>query len=144
MTTPEPNFLIQNIYTKDISFESPNAPEVFNIKGETSTSFDNINISINKLPDSHFEVNLHLTLKTEVKDKVIFLADVTQAGIFKIENFNDEQLETILNINCPTIIFPYIAETIANLVQKGGFPALHLVPMDFAMLYQKHQEQQNG
>ncbi len=139
---PALKFLIQRIYMKDSSFESPNTPDVFKTEYKPSVQF-NMNTKTNNFQDNFYEVIL--TMTAEVKssdDKVYFIAEVQQAGIFNIEGFDEEKLTEVLHITCPNVLYPYGRETIDNLATKGSFPPLMLAPVNFESAFLQAREQQ--
>jgi len=123
---------IQNIYTRDISFETPNSPQIFfeiaQAKPETEHHFSS---EIKKLGDNVYEVMLGITVTVKVKDKTAFLVEVKQAGIFTIAGFTDEQLNMVANTFCLNTLYPYIREQVSSLIARGGFPPLLLPPINF-------------
>lgn len=132
---PQTQFSLQRIYLKDISFESPHAPKVF--QGAWKP---NINLELNtrhaKLEENLYEVVLNLTITAKNGgDDVAFLAEVQQAGIFHIQGLEDAALQQTLGSFCPNILFPYARETVDNLVGKGSFPILMLAPVNFDAIY---------
>lgn len=139
----EQQFIIERVYVKDISFEAPNSPEIFTMDWEPDTNL-NLNTQVNPLGDDHYEVELHLTVTVKHKEgKSAFLVEVVQAGAFLIKGYPDDQLNHLLASYCPSNLFPYAREVIANLVSKGSFPEMHLSPINFDALYaQRIQEQQ--
>jgi len=135
----------RKIFIKDVSFESPQSPEVFS-RGEVSPSMDiQMLLHHKQLEKSFFEVVLEITVTSKVQDTVLFLVELQQGGIFEISTANAAQLEMIQEIACPNILLPFARETIADLVAKGGFPQLLLNPVNFEALYQqkKLKEQQS-
>lgn len=137
-----PQFAVQRIYLKDVSFETPMGAEVFKQAWEPSVQLD-MNTKVNALGNNHFEVVLSLTVTASLKEeKVGFLAEIQQAGIFLCEGFSNEQLQQIHSVNCPDILFPYAREALDGLVVKGSFPALMLAPVNFEALYRQALEQQ--
>jgi len=135
-------FIIQKIYCKDISFETPNSPVIFTKEGQPELKVD-LNTSVNNLAEGLFEVVLQVTATTEVEGQTAFLAEVHQAGIFNINGFEGQQLDGMLGSYCPSILFPYARETVSDLVTKGGFPQLVLQPVNFDAIYAQHlQERQ--
>ncbi len=127
---------IERIYIKDLSFESPNAPQVFQDKWEPRIQLD-INTRSRSISDTHFEVILTITVKGATEeDKAIFIIEVVQAGIFRISGLDDEQLKRILSTICPTVLFPYARETIDGLAIKGSLPPLALAPVNFDVLFE--------
>ena len=133
-------FIIQKIYSKDVSFETPNSPKLFTEKWEPELKVD-LHTAIIPLSDSVFEVVLTVTATVKVEDKIAFLAEVQQAGIFNITGFDKPQLDGMLGSYSPNILFPYAREIISDLVNKGGFPQLILQPVNFDAIYSQHLQQ---
>ena len=133
-------FIIQKIYSKDVSFETPNSPKLFTEKWEPELKVD-LHTAINPLSDSVFEVVLTVTATVKVEDKIAFLAEVQQAGIFNITGFDKPQLDGMLGSYSPNILFPCAREIISDLVNKGGFPQLILQPVNFDAIYSQHLQQ---
>jgi preprotein translocase subunit SecB len=138
--TKSGNFGIQRIYLKDTSFESPNAPEVFRGQWKPQINLD-LNTKSNKLADDTYEVVLTLTVTAKNEDQVAFLAEVHQAGIFKIEGLEGPALHQAVGAFSPNILFPYAREAIDSLVLKGSFPALMLAPVNFDAIYAQSVKQ---
>lgn len=137
-------FNIQRIYTKDISYESPNTPQLFREPWQPNVDVE-LNVNTVNLGEDHYEVKLSITTTVKSQDKMAFLAEVHQAGIFKIQGFSGAQLHRMLGSYCPNILFPYIREAISDLVVRGGFPPLYLTPINFDVLYdQQLQKQQES
>ena len=136
----EKQFSIQKIYTKDISFESPAAPNVFTEKWEPAVDF-NLGTNATPLQDSMFEVALTVTVTVKTGETTAYLVEATQAGIFSLAGFSDEEMGPMVGSFCPNILFPYVREVISDLVAKGGFPQLLLAPVNFDALYQQHIKQ---
>lgn len=136
----ERQFVIQKIYTKDISFETPNSPEIFTQKWEPSI---NVELGTNgkSVGEGVHEVVLSVTVTAKQGDKTAFLAEVKQAGIFAINGFPEQELGAMVGSYCPNILFPYAREVISDLVAKGGFPQLLLAPVNFDALYAQHVAQ---
>lgn len=132
-------FMIQRIYVKDSSFETPNTPAVFQQQWEPELSLD-VNNSHTLLEDNVYEVVLTLTATVKNQNAVAFLAEVKQAGIFTIQGAPAEQLAHLLGSFCPSILFPYARETITSHVIRGSFPQLVLAPINFDALYMQHLE----
>ncbi len=145
---PQRAFFIQHVYLKDVSFESPRAPEIF----KTADWQPNINVQVEnstqKLADDVYEATLTVTatatLSVEGKNETAFLAEVSQAGIFTVSGFEGAELGHILGSVCPTQLFPFVRETVADLVAKGGFPPLLLQPINFDALYMQHLQQREA
>ncbi|MBT2970210.1 MAG: protein-export chaperone SecB [gamma proteobacterium symbiont of Ctena orbiculata] len=133
-------FTVQRIYTKDISFETPNSPAVFQQEWKPETGV-NLNTEVNKLTDTVYEVTLSVTVTTQVEEKTAYLAEVKQAGIFSINGFPEQELGPLLGAYCPNQLFPYVREAISDLIIKGSFPQMVLQPVNFDMLYAQHQQE---
>ncbi len=136
----EKQFSIQKIYTKDISYETPNAPKIFREKWEPEVDF-NLGTHVEKLDDAIFEVTLTVTITVKSLQTTAYLVEVNQAGIFTLDNFNEQELGPMLGSFCPNILFPYAREVVSDLVAKGGFPQLLLAPVNFDALYSQHMQQ---
>lgn len=139
-TTPQVEFVLQRIYIKDISFESPNSPLIFLENWQPAVELEVQNMS-NKLDDDNYDIVMKLKVTTKIGEKVAYLIEVQQAGIFTIKNVNDDQLKGIFNALCPSILFPYAREAITTAVSHGGFPQLVLAPINFEALYQQQLQQ---
>jgi len=136
-----PVFTIQRIYVKDISFETPNAPEIFKQEWKPEVNVD-LQTKTDRLEESIYEVVLHITVTVKMEEKVAFLVEVHQAGIFTLKGFNNDQLGHAIGSMCPNILYPYAREAISDIVIRGGFPQLLLAPVNFDALYLQHLEQQ--
>ena len=134
---PSKQIIIQKLYIKDASFESPNTPNVF--KGAEWNPKTDLNLSSTHVPheDDTHEVILTITVEAKDEDNVIFLVELKQAGLFQITGYEKEELETIIGIFCPNTLFPYAREAIANIITKGGFPEFLLQPINFDALYKE-------
>lgn len=137
---PDAQFMIQRIYVKDSSFESPNTPAVFQQKWEPELTLD-LNTHNSQIEPGVYEVILTLTATVKNQDAVAFLAEVKQAGIFTIQGAPDDQLDHLLGSFCPSILFPYARETITSQVIHGSFPQLVLAPINFDALYFQQLEE---
>lgn len=149
------NIQIQRIYVKDASFEAPNLPAIFDSPWNPELKFS-INTEAKELGDSNYEVAITLSIETILlkegetagnmdpskEHTTAFICEVTQAGIFTVLGYKDFDLAHALNAQCPTILFPYGRETVSNLVNRGGFPALNLTPVNFDQLFLSYLEQQ--
>lgn len=142
---PQAEFSLQRIYLKDLSFEAPQGAAGFRRQWKPQVAQD-LRTQITKLDDNHFDVVLHLTITVKEGDDTMYLVEVQQAGIFLIKGFEGQQLAAVLNTHCPQIIFPYVRETVDNVINRGTFPALMLPPINFEAIYQqalaKAREQQ--
>jgi preprotein translocase subunit SecB len=136
----ERQFAVQRIYTKDLSFESPNAPEIF--RGEWQPQNElNLNTKVNRLADQAYEVVLSVTVTAKVGDKTAFIVEVQQAGIFTMAGFSEQELGPMLGAYCPNLLFPYAREAVSELVTKGSFPQLVLQHVSFDALFAQHQQE---
>ena len=144
-------FAVQRIYVKDISFEAPNSPAVFQQPFKPKVSLD-LNTSSSKVGDDLFEVVIKVTAQVKHSEEgtTSFLAEIEQAGLFRISGIEGAQLEHTLGAFCPNVLFPYARECVDNLVNRGGFPPLMLAPVNFEAIYaqkkkrEAEQAQQQG
>jgi preprotein translocase subunit SecB len=135
---------LERIYLKDASFESPRSPVVFTETWKPEFSLD-INTKTGRLDDERFEVVLCATLEASgPDDKTVYIVEIQQAGIFALANVPEERLQQVLGTICPTTLFPYVRETVDNMVVKGGFPAVHLAPVNFDALFAEAVRQQQA
>ena len=139
----EQQFIIQKIYCKDVSFETPHSPEMFTLKWEPELKVD-LHTAVNPLGKDTFEVVLTVTVTVKVGEKTAFLAEVEQAGIFNVAGFEKPQLDAMLGSYSPNILFPYVREVVSELVNKGGFPQLILQPVNFDAVYSQHLQQRQA
>ena len=136
----QPGFAIEKLYVKDASLEIPNAPQIFTDLTPPQVSVE-LGNSAQKLDEGIYEVAIKVTLTSKIADKVAFLVEITQAGIFGIRNVPDENMEMILAITCPNILFPYAREAVSDLVTRAGFAPVLLNPINFEALYMQQKEQ---
>lgn len=127
-------FTIQKIYVKDISFEAPNAPQVFNEAGQPQLELS-LNQKVGRVAEDLFEVVLSVTVTCKIADKTVYLAEVEQAGLFQLAGFDERTLDMMLGTYCPNVLFPYARQTVGDLVASGGFPPFYLQPINFEALY---------
>ena len=140
----EKRISIAKIYVKDFSFESPQAPQIFK-SGEWSPKTDlNLRSSHTTVEGNHHEVVLTITVEAKEDDKSVFLIELHQAGLFEISGYEGEEFSAIIGSFCPNILFPYARESIAGVVQKGGFPEFVLQPINFDALYMQSRQQQTA
>jgi preprotein translocase subunit SecB len=138
------SFQIEKIYVKDVSLEIPNAPQAFMQQAQPQLEVQ-IDTSANQFADAYYEATVSATVTAKVGEKTLFLAEAVQAGIFQMRNVPADDLKPLLGIACPTILFPYLRETISDLVTRGGFPTVLLAPVSFEALYvQRVQQAQQG
>ena len=144
-------FTVEKIYLKDVSFEAPGAPQVFNESGQPNLQM-NLSQKVQSLTDRGFEVVLGVTLTCTVGEKTAYLAEVQQAGVFGLSGFDEQALDMMLGTHCPNALYPYARQAIADLIQGGGFPPFLLQPINFETLYaeglrqraQQQAQQANG
>ena len=138
---PQPVFAIQKLYVNDISVESPNAPMAFMEQEapEINVSFQN---QARAFEGGFHEVSIKATAEAKVGDRILFLIEVTQAGLFSIENVPESDMDPLLGIGCPNIIYPYLRANIADVITRAGFPPVHLAEINFQQMYQQQQAAQ--
>jgi len=134
----QPSFVIQKVYTKDVSFESINSPDIFKQQWNPSVDF-NIDINSRKIDDNNYEVDLTVTLNTKTGDTNAYVAEVTQSGIFTLSGVPEQQIDSILNTYCPNTLFPYAKRVLDSSVIRGGFLPLNLSPINFDAIYLQKQ-----
>ena len=134
MAENEQKFEIQKIFVKDISFESPNSPDIFREKWQPKTDIHMTAQNV-KISDELYEVTLNVTVTSAQNDRTAFLVEIKQSGVFLINNFPEDQLGHLLGSYCPHTLFPFAREAISDIVTKGGFPPLLLSPVNFDALY---------
>ena len=128
------SFSIEKIYVKDLSLENPGAPQSFRQQQAPQIEIG-LRTSGDQIEPDIYESVLTITLTAKVADKTLFLVEAAQAGIFTIKGVPAEQLQGVLAVHCPTVLFPYVRETIADAVARAGFPPVHLAPINFEALY---------
>ncbi|WP_459616024.1 protein-export chaperone SecB [Bordetella sp. 2513F-2] len=142
-----PSFNMQRVYLKDLSLEMPNAPHVF-LEQETPQVEVSINVGGQRLAETIFESTVTATVTTRINDKVLYLVEGTQAGIFELANIPVEQMDPLLGIVCPTMLYPYLRANIADAITRTSLPALHLAEVNFQALYEQRiaelQQQQQS
>lgn len=143
----QPVFQIQRVYLKDLSLEQPNSPGIF-LEQEPPAIEIAVDVGAETLAEGIFESTVTVTVTAKIKDKVAFLVEGKQAGIFEARNIPDEQLDPLLDIGCPNIIYPYLRANIADAITRAGFPPVHLAEINFEVFYQQRLQalatQQNG
>jgi preprotein translocase subunit SecB len=132
-------FNIEKIYVRDLSVEVPGAPAVF-LEREQPQIDVQLNTQANNVGQDVFEVSITSTITAKIKDKTAFLVEITQAGIFRIQGVPQDQLPMVLGIGCPNIVFPYLRESISDVVIRAGFPPMLLNPVNFEALFMQQQQ----
>lgn len=133
-------FNLEKVYVKDMSIELPNAPTIF-AEQEPPALETTLNINAEQFQEGLYEVVVTATATTKAKDRVVFLVEIAQAGIFEIRNLPQEQMDPIIGIHCANIIFPYLRANVADMVSRAGFPSLHLPNVNFEAFYAQRLEQ---
>jgi preprotein translocase subunit SecB len=136
----QPAFQIEKLYVKDLSLEVPNAPQVF-MQAESPQLEIAVRNEAVQFADTFFDVTVTVTVTARSGERTVFLAEVAQAGIFSARGIAPQDLEPLLGIACPTILFPYAREAISDLVTRAGFPAVVLAPVSFEQIYMQRQQQ---
>jgi preprotein translocase subunit SecB len=139
----QPQFQIEKLYVKDLSLEVPNAPEVF-LQIENPQLEVQVRSDAKQFGDGLHEVVVRVTVTAKAGEKTLFLAEASQAGIFAIRGVPEADLEPLLGIGCPTILYPYAREVISDLVTRAGFPPVVLAPLSFEQIYMERQQQAAG
>ena len=132
-------FNIQRIYLKDMSLEQPNSPAIF-LEQDGPNIEVQIDVGNQKLADDIYEATVTVTITAKIGDKIAFLVEGKQGGIFEVRNVPEEQIEPLLGIACPNIIYPYLRANIADMVTRGGFPPIHLTEINFEVFYQQRKQ----
>src|SRR5690606_37882621 len=142
---PVKQLILQKIYLKDLSFESPKAPQVFNAQVTPQTQL-NMRSNAREVGPNTQEVTLTLTVEAKEQDSTLFLVEVAQSGIFTMQGYNDQERAMLIGSYCPSTLYPYAREAISDIVVKGGFPQLLLQPINFDALYAQalQQREQQG
>lgn len=140
----QPVFSIEKLYVKDMSLEVPGAPQVFLEQGEPNVDM-RVSTESRKLEDEFYEVSVTVTVTAKLaEERTMFLNEVTQSGIFRLSGIPEEDLQLLLAVACPNILFPYARETVSSTITRAGFPPVLLAPINFEALYQQQQQQGNA
>ena len=134
----DPVFQIQRVYLKDMSLEQPNSPEILLNQEQPGVDIQ-LGVEAAPVADGLFEVTVTAKIHAKIADKTVFLVEAKQAGIFELRNMPQEQLGAILGIACPQIVYPYLRGNVADIVQRGGFPPVHLAEINFQAMYEQQQ-----
>lgn len=135
-----PVFQIQRLYLKEASMEQPNSPGIL-LEQEQPAVDIQLNIEANPVAEGIFEVCVTARVQTMINDKTVFLVEVKQGGIFEVRHIPEDQMGAIMGIACPQIIYPYLRGNVADLIQRGGFPPVHLSEINFQAMYEQQQNQ---
>jgi preprotein translocase subunit SecB len=139
----QPTFQIEKVYLKDSSLEIPHAPKVFLEQNQPQLEVQ-INTGAESFAEGYYEVTVTATVTARVGERTLFLAEARQAGIFQVRGVSEQELPPLLGIACPTVIYPYLRETIQDMVARGGFPPVILAPLSFEALYLQQQQAAQG
>ncbi|WP_341907129.1 protein-export chaperone SecB [Polaromonas sp. YR568] len=136
--TLDPVFQIQRVYLKDVSLEQPNSPEILLNQEQPGVDIQ-LGVEAAPVAEGLFEVTVTATVHTKIADKTVFLVEAKQAGIFEIRNLAPEQMNGILGVACPQIVYPYLRSNVADVIQRGGFPPVHMAEINFQAMYEQQQ-----
>jgi preprotein translocase subunit SecB len=139
----DPVFQIQRVYLKDLSLEQPNSPAIL-LEQEQPTVDIQLGVDAQPVTDGILEITVSATVQTKIQDRTVFLVEAKQAGIFEIRNLPEEQMGPILGIACPQIVYPYLRGNVADVIQRGGFPPVHLAEINFQAMFEQQQAQAAG
>ncbi|MEX8517402.1 MAG: protein-export chaperone SecB [Leptothrix sp. (in: b-proteobacteria)] len=137
----QPVFQIQRVYLKDVSLEQPNSPQILIEQGQPQVDI-NLGIEVSPVAEGIYEVAVTATVQTKLsQDRTLFLVEAKQAGIFEIRNIPDDQMQPILGIACPGIVYPYLRAVVADIITRAGFPPVHLAEVNFQAMFEAQQGQ---
>jgi preprotein translocase subunit SecB len=137
----QPVFSIEKVYVKDLSLEIPNAPGIYLERDQPQVDIQ-LHHNSTGVEDGVYETTLTVTITAKIKDKTMFLVEAAQAGIFVCRNIPAAELEAVLAIACPNILFPYVRETVSDVIVRAGFPPVLLAPVNFEAIYQAQRDPQ--
>ena len=137
-TNLDPVFQIQRVYLKDMSLEQPNSPEILLNQEQPSVEIQ-LGVDAKPVAEGLFEITVTATVHTKIEEKTVFLVEAKQAGIFEIRNIQDDQMSSLLGIACPQIVYPYLRSNVADIIQRAGFPPVHLAEINFQAMYEQQQ-----
>jgi preprotein translocase subunit SecB len=135
-----PVFQIQRVYLKDLSLEQPNSPAILTSSEQPAVDIQ-LGVGMEQVADGIVEVTVTATVTTKIEDKTVFLVEAKQAGIFEVRNLPEDQMGPIIGIACPQIIYPYLRGNVADVIQRAGFPPVHLAEINFQAMYEQQQQQ---
>ncbi len=135
----QPVFNIQRVYLKDLSLEQPNSPEILIEQGQPAVDI-NLGVEGKPLADGIYEVCVTATVTTKLEERTLFLCEAKQAGIFEIRHIDADQMQPILGIACPGIVYPYLRAVVADVISRAGFPPVHLAEVNFQAMYEAQQQ----
>ncbi|MBH2018952.1 MAG: protein-export chaperone SecB [Burkholderiales bacterium] len=134
----DPVFQIQRVYLKDMSLEQPNSPEILLNQEQPGVEIQ-LGVDARPVADGLFEITVTATVHTKIEEKTVFMVEAKQAGIFEIRNIGNDQMGALLGIACPQIVYPYLRSNVADIIQRGGFPPVHMAEINFQAMYEQQQ-----
>ncbi|MFZ9233436.1 MAG: protein-export chaperone SecB [Hylemonella sp.] len=137
----EPVFQIQRVYLKEASLEQPNSPAILLSQEQPSVDIQ-MGVQVTQVAEGVVEVAVAATVHTQIGEQTVYLAEVKQAGIFEIRNIAEDQMAPVMGIACPQIVYPYLRGNVADLIQRAGFPPVHLAEVNFQSMYEQQQSEQ--
>ncbi|MFP8778768.1 protein-export chaperone SecB [Hydrogenophaga sp. RWCD_12] len=143
MADQDPIFQIQRVYLKEASLEQPNSPAILLEQEQPSVDIQ-LGVEAAPVAEGVYEIAVTATVQTKIQDKTVFLVEAKQAGIFEIRNLPEDQMGPIMGIACPQIVYPYLRGNVADLIQRAGFPPVHLAEINFQAMYEQQQAQAAG
>jgi preprotein translocase subunit SecB len=138
-----PVFNILRVYLKDASLEQPNSPQILTETAQPTIDIQ-LGVGVQTIADGQVEVVVQATVTSQIGDKTLFLVEAKQAGIFEVRNIPEDQMGPLVGIACPQIVYPYLRGNVADLVQRAGFPQVHLTEVNFQAIYQQQLAQEQG
>lgn len=142
-TSSAPVFQIQRVYLKDLSLEQPNSPAILLEQQQPNVDIQ-LGVEATPVVEGIYEVCVTATVQTKIQDKTVFLIEAKQAGIFEIRNVPEDQMSMVIGVACPQIVYPYLRGNVADLIQRAGFPPVHLAEINFQAMYEQQQAQAAG
>ena len=136
---PQRQFLVQRIYTKDISFEAPNTPQLFQENWNPEINVG-LGSEVKKIGGEQVELVLKVSVEAKHEDKTVFLVEVQQAGLFQVQGFNEDEADAVMGVAAPNVLFPYARELVSDLVTRGSFPQFVLQPVNFEAIYAQQRQ----
>ncbi len=137
----DPVFQIQRVYLKEASLEQPNSPAILLDQEQPQVDIQ-LGVEAAQVAEGVYEVCVTATVTTKLKDKTVFLVEAKQAGIFELRNLPSEQMNAVMGIACPQIVYPYLRGNVADIITRAGFPPVHLAEINFQAMYEQQQAQQ--
>ena len=139
MADQDPVFTIQRVYLKEASLEQPNSPAIFLEQAQPAVEI-HLGVDTNNVAEGVYEITVSANVQTKVEDKTVFMVEAKQAGIFEIRNLPEDQLAQVIGIACPQIVYPYLRSNVADIVQRAGFPPVHLQELNFQAIYEQQRK----